>query len=381
MSNSLIVILLLFLKAVVTAVSTNDNNNNNPATIYPPPPPPLPTASYFRRFFPDSESRDEEVDYMKEGGATDWINESLHYEQVRPYSETETSTFPFHPWSVGSQVGEPNSGVWSQRGSIPTYNDHFDTIEEEEESAITTPPFTFFHKMWDKFLISRESGATAAGEQAGERVSAKIIERSGEKLAKRAVSKRGSSTLVRNSRRNAAATAKRSVAGHVTKVGVEHASETLQKGVKTISSSYTPVKIARRNSNRIARKFGRAFLITLPALGGLFAISLFKADLKRMAEVQEEQDDWDWRTTGTLPSYRKHRYCLPSILFGGAAVSDFVDAVSHFFIAYAFLVGLEQSNTDWLESISFFCAAISLFCAVSGEVIGYQRMKTRSGRH
>ena len=117
----------------------------------------------------------------------------------------------------------------------------------------------------------------------------------------------------------------------------------------------------------------RIFLIALPALGGLFAIWLLKADLRRIREVREEREDYEWAAYGTLPS--KLRPCLPSTMFAGAAVADLLDAVAHFVIAYAVLIELGHSKIilKW-EEISLACAIVSTVLAIAGEVADWRKM-------
>ena len=126
---------------------------------------------------------------------------------------------------------------------------------------------------------------------------------------------------------------------------------------------------ALRISERMVRSIARVFLIMLPALGGFFALWLLKTDLKRIREVREERDEWEWRRYGTVSRSPD----LSSIFFGSAAAADLVDAVSHFTIAYLVLVELGHNHIPKFEEMTIVCAVISTICAVAGEIINYRK--------
>jgi len=204
--------------------------------------------------------------------------------------------------------------------------------------------------------------ATGVAERAGERAT----ERSGQRLAERAAER----TIAKRTQSGYSTTARRTVARHVAELG-ERASETglvmSSRGTQKVGSA-----VAVRSTERIARSVARVFLIMLPALGGFFALWLLKADLKRIGEVREERSEFEWRVSGTVPTKRP---CLTSLMFGGAAIADLVDAIAHFVIAYAVLIELGHSKILKWEEISMICAVVSTVFAVLAEVVDYRQMR------
>ena len=204
--------------------------------------------------------------------------------------------------------------------------------------------------------------ATGVAERAGERAT----ERSGQRLAERAAER----TIAKRTRSGYSKTARRTVARHVAELG-ERASETglvmSSRGTQKVGSA-----VAVRSTERIARSVARVFLIMLPALGGFFALWLLKADLKRISEVREERAEFEWRVSGTVPTKRP---CLPSLMFGGAAIADLVDAIAHFVIAYAVLIELGHSKILKWEELSMICAVVSTVFAVVAEIADYRQMR------
>jgi len=228
--------------------------------------------------------------------------------------------------------------------------------------------------------------AERAGERAAERTGQRFLsrgerrmatsvaertgERAGQRMAERAA-ERGASASSKYS-----AAARRSIGRHMAELG-ERTSETglvlASKGRRVSATAADRASYAAvRTTERMARSVARIFLIALPALGGLFALWLLKADMKRIREVREEREDYEWFAYGTLPS--KRRPCLPSTMFAGAALADLVDAVVHFVIAYAVLIELGHSKILKWEEISLACAIVSTLFAIAGEVADWRKM-------
>lgn len=108
---------------------------------------------------------------------------------------------------------------------------------------------------------------------------------------------------------------------------------------------------------RVAMRIGRGVLIALPALGGVFALYLLKMDKTRAVEE---------RKLGSRSTF---------MLFGGAAVTDAVDAVCHFAIAYGVFHEFGHHLLAQLEEVSLGCAFVSTLCAVMGEIVAYRKRK------
>jgi len=217
--------------------------------------------------------------------------------------------------------------------------------------------------------------ATGVAERAGERVA----ERSGQRFLSRGERRMATGVAERAAERGGgkfSAAARRSIGRHVAELG-ERTGETglvLAKGRRAAATATGRASYAAvRTTERLTRSVARIFLIALPALGGLFALWLLKADLRRIREVREEREDYEWAAYGTLPN--KKRPCLPSTMFAGAAVADLLDAVAHFVIAYAVLIELGHSKIilKW-EEISLACAIVSTVLAIAGEVADWRKM-------
>jgi hypothetical protein len=108
------------------------------------------------------------------------------------------------------------------------------------------------------------------------------------------------------------------------------------------------------SGKRIAlKRLGRGALISVPALGSLFALWLCRADFMRARE------EWN-----------RQRSDLVWTMFIIAALADGVDAVSHFVIVYAlFTETMGHHELALVESISLACAVISTLFAVGGELL------------
>jgi len=120
-------------------------------------------------------------------------------------------------------------------------------------------------------------------------------------------------------------------------------------------------------SQQAAARIGRAALVLLPVLGGLFAVYLLQSDLQRL---QEEK----LKDRGGVTEHRKI-WCLSTILFGGAAIADLIDAISHFVIAYAVFRGFGHHAVLHWEEISLACAVASTACAIVGEVLSHTKLQ------
>ena len=203
-------------------------------------------------------------------------------------------------------------------------------------------------------------------EQSGERIAERTFERSGDRLVERGLEHSG---------------------GHLVERGLEHGSERLvergfersgerlvergakQSGERILERSTTkgPGRVLERifgiSSERIVLRLGRAILITLPVLGGIFALYLLKSDMKRLKE------EWD------------HKFKISSALFLGAGIVDGLDSALHFFIAYALWKHLSHGRLAVAEEWSLACAIISTVFAVAGEIISIKlaQKRQRSG--
>lgn len=190
-----------------------------------------------------------------------------------------------------------------------------------------------------------ERAAERIGERAAERIGERSAERIGERSAER-IGERAAERIGERALERAAEIGER--------VG-EHSVIAGRRGLKEVARP-----LALTIPERVALRIGRGVLIALPALGGVFALYLLKMDKTRAA------------------TERKNGARLPSLLFGGAAVTDAVDAVFHFAIAYGVFHEFSHHVLAQLEEASLACAFISTFCAVMGEILAYRRRKKQS---
>lgn len=182
-----------------------------------------------------------------------------------------------------------------------------------------------------------EISAERVGERVGERAAERATERIGERAAERMGERVGERAAERMGER---------AAGRVGERAMEHG---IAKGVARPLSLTIP--------ERVALRIGRGVLIALPALGGIFALYLLKMDKNR----------------AMLERKRGSRFTF--MLFGGAAVTDAVDAVCHFAIAYGVFHEFGHHLLAQLEEVSLGCAFFSTLCAVMGEVMVSRKRK------
>jgi hypothetical protein len=114
------------------------------------------------------------------------------------------------------------------------------------------------------------------------------------------------------------------------------------------------------SSKRIAlKRLGRGALISVPVLGGVFALWLCRADMIRAGEEwNRKRSDLVWMT------------------FIAAALADGTDAITHFVMAYALLTEtMGHHELVLVESISLACAIISTLFAVGGELLSQLKIR------
>lgn len=136
----------------------------------------------------------------------------------------------------------------------------------------------------------------------------------------------------------------------------EQASENLVNAVIREGGNARKIGFLSTERNRmLVQRVGRGVLVAIPVMGGIFACTLLKSDIMRLR---------DGRCRGRSKLY--------SVLFGAAAVADGTDAICHFLIALSLVAEaqtLDQHNLLAIEAISLICVAVSIVCAVLGEVV------------
>jgi hypothetical protein len=118
-------------------------------------------------------------------------------------------------------------------------------------------------------------------------------------------------------------------------------------------------KIASRRSSRLinrdaALQFGRACLVAVPVLGGLFTLTLFRNDINRARE------EWSLRAKP------------PSCFFAVAGLADFLDALLHFWIAIILITKAALSKMHFAENLSSKCMVVSTSCLIIAEILSFR---------
>jgi hypothetical protein len=181
--------------------------------------------------------------------------------------------------------------------------------------------------------------AAKAGERAAEHTALSTVERTGERFVARAAE-----TAERAAERAAISAAERT--------GERFVARAAETGERVAER-------AALKTGAIWLRLGRGLTITIPVLGGVFALYLLKSDIQRLREERQQQIK------------------ASSALFLGAGVVDGLDSLLHFFIAYALLTHISHRVLVKAEEISFGCAIASTLCAVVGEIISLQIQKRR----
>jgi len=217
-----------------------------------------------------------------------------------------------------------------------------------------------------------ERALERAGERSGERFAERAVERaaerSGERLAKRAgerAAERSGERIVEHASERALERAGERSGERLAERMGERALERIgeRSGERVVASGKGLGRGIERvfgvSSEKLALRLGRGVLITLPILGGVFALWLLKSDIARLKE------EWALRAKTS------------SAFFLGAGLVDGLDSILHFFIAFALLKHLSHHRLAVAEELSFACAIISTVCAVVGEVISLRIQKQK----
>ena len=224
--------------------------------------------------------------------------------------------------------------------------------------------------------ISSDKLAEPAAKRFAEHMSTKTVARSmGERLAehgeKSARSFRPRKLLGSLDRafwrrwragKSAPLAAERSVEGAAERLG----ERSLERAAPSLGRSTSKHMLGQQIQKRgalVLGRIGRGALIAIPAMGGLFAIHIFRSDLSRCRQ--------EWRQGTGLGSY----------CWSGAALADGVDALSHAMIVYSLLMAgtiVDHSQAVLLlEKLSLCCAITSTVLAVTGEFLSMKRRKDR----
>jgi hypothetical protein len=201
--------------------------------------------------------------------------------------------------------------------------------------------------------------AVMGGKKASEHVTKRLAERTSDRLVSRLEDR-----LLEKTGAHLEATGSR-IAEKATERVLESGGRGSEQLVSKIVDRFTYLRQMPRwmeritgvSSERLIVRAGRGLLITLPALGGIFALYLLKSDIRRLEEEYENQ---------SKPS---------ALMFFGAGAADMLDAFLHFFIAYAVFSQMSHTALVLPEKMSMGCAIISTLLAVFGEVLSLHRIR------
>jgi hypothetical protein len=194
-------------------------------------------------------------------------------------------------------------------------------------------------------------GAAAAAVKASERVGERTLERAGERLLDQ-MGQKGSAQVAIKAVEHMGEVAVKGVTRTTERIG-----ERALEGVGERVLERTGTRVVERSSERIVARLGRGLLISLPLIGGVFAVYLFQSDIHRVQEDLAERG----------------KMSLASFVL--ATVADFVDSLLHFFMAYSLFRGASHHKLIVAEELSLTCAVVSTVCAVLGEIISHRRRR------
>ncbi|CAB9528858.1 expressed unknown protein [Seminavis robusta] len=209
-------------------------------------------------------------------------------------------------------------------------------------------------------LLERAADRAAEhiGERAAEHIGERAVERTGERLLERATD-RAAEHVGERAAEHIGERAVERTGERLLEQAADRAAERVLEQTSGQGAGRAIERIFGVSSEKLALRLGRGLLITLPVLGGIFALYLLKSDIERLKE------EWALRVKTS------------SALFLGAGIVDGLDSFLHFFIGYALWKHLSHKKLAVAEELSFGCAIVSTLCAVLGEVISLQIQKRR----
>jgi len=185
-----------------------------------------------------------------------------------------------------------------------------------------------------------ESIFNRVGRKSFQRQTERIFGRNGRRTGEHFLTKAGDRTLIHSM----ASSTDRSV----------------QRAMKVTGETLLGSRVLEKEADRIVVRLTKGLMIALPAIGGLFALYLFKTDVDRFNEE------------------RPHRV-LPSLaLFAGASIADLSDTILHFCIFAGLLMHWSHHRLEVIEKMSIGCAIVSTLCMVVGEIVSYGIRKRKT---
>lgn len=203
-----------------------------------------------------------------------------------------------------------------------------------------------------------ERGAERLAEQGAERIAERGIERLFEGSAER-ITERGTDRILQKGAERFVEGKAGRIAERGTKGLAERNGERFAEHLMERSGERSLWRLEERFAERLLPKLGRSLSLTLPALGALFGWYLFQQDLKRMNKEPKRRT---------------------KVLFGAAALTDFIDILLHVWIVYALWSHLGHSSMIVAEKMSMACAVGSTVSAVLGEIICSPQSQTTDSR-
>lgn len=214
--------------------------------------------------------------------------------------------------------------------------------------------------------------AERTGERLAERAGERLAERTGERLASQAGERLALGRSIGRLWERLVGKSGRAVKGGLTRTAERAGERALERSGEraVVQSVGTGVVALERRALSVSgrrllvRRLGRAALIVVPALGGLFAVYLLRSDLERA------QQEW-----------KRAKSELVWLAFLCAAFADGLDTIVHFVIAFGLLWSHHHHHLHMhlLESVSVGCAIGSTVFAVGGEAWSQLRSRRSNG--
>lgn len=189
----------------------------------------------------------------------------------------------------------------------------------------------------------------------------RAIESSGNQMSRRtirnseaALERMGEQSIKRSTMRAIATRTDRTLTRSFSSSG----ERSLERTMKVTGKKFG-ARMLENGADRMVIRLARSLMIILPAVGGIFALYLFKTDVDRFNEEM-------------------HHRVVPSLaMFAGASIADLFDTVLHFCIFAGFLRHWSHHRMEIFETLSLSCAIISTVCAVAGEIISFRTRRRR----
>lgn len=289
-----------------------------------------------------------------------------------------------------------NSGINEssllRRNSTETPEINEIVVHKVKETVSHTGVITTLHIIVERFVESMERFSEHTLERVTERTLQRSAERSWERVGERTLERVGERTWERSGERVLERVNERALERFSERMGErmwervgERALErtgkrTLERGGERALNRFLERRFLGLSLGHLAVRLGRGLTIALPLFGGLFALYLFHGDilrwqderlkLKACVDMNDSEhlgpQRYSWSATAALA------------LLLGAGITDFLDAMLHFWMSYGLWVAHHPHCAhDWKETTIWVCAILSTIFAICGEIFSHQNSAAR----